>query len=220
MEGRKILGGIGNNLRELVMNTYTFHVREEFAESEAIVAELREKIRRQCNLLYAVMRQQIRENVEGFEPGCMIHDKPFDENWQLDPVLPRISGLMTPDEFKIMNSLPAAMRPAWVQVQLNMAAQLFSRHLEEPGFYVQIFGRNAEDVMNLFKSASRIVETPVPMPYRHILYVLVFGFVYATPWIYVNNGEFWIWFAGWVSSTAVSGTRRVHWYPTQTQKKC
>ena len=95
------------------MNTYTFHVREEFAESEAIVAELREKIRRQCNLLYAVMRQQIRENVEGFEPGCMIHDKPFDENWQLDPVLPRISGLMTPDEFKIMNSLPAAMRPAW-----------------------------------------------------------------------------------------------------------
>merc|ERR1719446_1617920 len=24
-----------------------------------------------------------------------------------------------------MNSLPAAMRPAWVQVQLNMAAQLF-----------------------------------------------------------------------------------------------
>ena len=59
--------------------------------------------------------------------------------------------------------------------------------------------------MNLFKSAYRIVEVPVPMPYRHILYVLVFGFVYITPWIYVNNGKFWLWFAGWASSSLVRG---------------
>ena len=156
------------------MNTYTFHVREELTDDAALVAELRENIRRQLNLLYAVVRQQIREKQEGFEPGCLIEGKPFEENWQLDPVVPRISGLMTVDEFKTLNSLPAPMRPAWVQVQLNMNAQLLSRHLEEPGFYVQIFSRNAEDVMNLFKSAFRIVETPVPMPYRHILYVLVF----------------------------------------------
>jgi predicted membrane chloride channel (bestrophin family) len=201
VEGRKILGDIANNLRELSMNTYTFHVREELTDDAALVAELREKVRRQINLLYAVVRQQIREKQEGFEPGCLIEGKPFEENWQLDPVVPRISGLMTVDEFKTLNSLPAPMRPAWVQVQLNMNAQLLSRHLEEPGFYVQIFSRNAEDVMNLFKSAFRIVETPVPMPYRHILYVLVFGFVYVTPWIYVNNGKFWLWCAGWTSST-------------------
>ena len=125
----------------------------------ALVAELRENIRRQLNLLYAVVRQQIREKQEGFEPGCLIEGKPFEENWQLDPVVPRISGLMTVDEFKTLNSLPAPMRPAWVQVQLNMNAQLLSRHLEEPGFYVQIFSRNAEDVMNLFKSAFRIVSS-------------------------------------------------------------
>ena len=32
VEGRKILGDIANNLRELSMNTYTFHVREELTE--------------------------------------------------------------------------------------------------------------------------------------------------------------------------------------------
>ena len=89
------------------MNTYTFHVREELTDDAALVAELREKIRRQINLLYAVVRQQIREKQEGFEPGCLIEGKPFEENWQLDPVVPRISGLMTVDEFKTLNSLPA-----------------------------------------------------------------------------------------------------------------
>ena len=205
MEGRKLLGGMANNLRELAMNTYTFHVREELTDETLIVAELREKIRRQLNLLYAVMRQQMREKQEGFEPGCAIEGKPFEENWQLDPVVPRIANLMTVDEYKTLNVLPPSMRPAWVQVQLNMSCQFLSRHLEEPGFYIQVFSRNAEDVMNLFKSAYRIVEVPVPMPYRHILYVLVFGFVYITPWIYVNNGKFWLWFAGWASSSLVRG---------------
>ena len=50
----------------------------------ALVAELRENIRRQLNLLYAVVRQQIREKQEGFEPGYLIEGKPFEENWQLD----------------------------------------------------------------------------------------------------------------------------------------
>ena len=116
-----------------------------------------------------------------------------------------VDNLMTVDEYKTLNVLPPSMRPAWVQVQLNMSCQFLSRHLEEPGFYIQVFSRNAEDVMNLFKSAYRIVEVPVPMPYRHILYVLVFGFVYITPWIYVNNGKFWLWFAGWASSSLVGG---------------
>ena len=84
VEGRKILGDIANNLRELSMNTYTFHVREELTDDAALVAELREKVRRQINLLYAVVRQQIREKQEGFEPGCLIEGKPFEENWQLD----------------------------------------------------------------------------------------------------------------------------------------
>ena len=43
--------------------------------------------------------------------------------------------------------------------------------------------------MNLFKSAYRIVETPVPMPYRHVLYFLTFCYVFVTPWVYAEPSK-------------------------------
>ena len=43
--------------------------------------------------------------------------------------------------------------------------------------------------MNLFKSAYRIVETPVPMPYRHVLYFLTFCYVFITPWVYAEPSK-------------------------------
>ena len=64
--------------------------------------------------------------------------------------------------------------------------------------------KNAEETVNMFKSAYRISETPVPMPYRHLLYVLCFVFVNITPWIYVNDGKNMIWASGWTASTMVS----------------
>ena len=65
VDGRKILGGMCNNLREMAMNTYTFRADLEGEEGEE-VASIRRNIRRQINVLYAVMRQHIREYQEGF----------------------------------------------------------------------------------------------------------------------------------------------------------
>merc|ERR1719217_368406 len=43
--------------------------------------------------------------------------------------------------------------------------------------------------MNLFKSMYRIIETPIPMPYKHMLYVVVFLYVFLTPWIEADDAN-------------------------------
>ena len=65
VEGRKILGGMCNNLREMAMNTYTFRACLEGEEGDEVAA-IRRNIRRQINVLYAVIRQHVREYTEGF----------------------------------------------------------------------------------------------------------------------------------------------------------
>lgn len=99
--------------------------------------------------------------------------------------------------------MPSAMRIAWVEVQLCTNCQELSHYLTNSGFYLQLFMKNAEETVNMFKSAYRISETPVPMPYRHLLYVLCFVFVNITPWIYVNDGKNMIWASGWTASTMI-----------------
>merc|ERR1719440_2196529 len=49
--------------------------------------------------------------------------------------------------------------------------------------------------MDQYKAASRIVETPMPFPYAHMLAVIVFIFVYITPFLYAGpfmSGEGWL----------------------------
>jgi len=237
VEGRKILGGICNNLREMAMTTYTFRANLTGAEGEE-VCRIRRNIRRQINVLYAVIRQHVREYEEGFDDkriewdkqsksfkphefeggGALQEDEKKSGCWIYDPVKPCVSHLIHESEFKTLNKLPSSMRPARIEVELNSLAHALSDHLEEPGFFLQAFSRNAEETMNLFKSAYRIVETPVPMPYRHVLYFLTFCYVFVTPWVYseptktgdcknddhddCKDGEA-AWGNGWAASTLI-----------------
>ena len=146
VEGRKIFGAICNNLREMAMNTYTFNVRTGVDVDAAMVIDCRKRIRRHINLLYAVMRQQLREFHQGFQPGSALalkcgdpsfqNGEPTDEwkkiwaeNWQMDPVQPRIAQLMSHNEYLQLNEMPSAMRIAWVEVQLCTNCQELAHYL-------------------------------------------------------------------------------------------
>merc|ERR1719421_2577545 len=45
--------------------------------------------------------------------------------------------------------------------------------------------------MNLFKSMFRIISTPIPMPYRHMLYTVVFIYTFLTPFIEADKAGDW-----------------------------
>lgn len=184
-DGRKALGGICNNVREVGQLIYTCKLRPG-SDSDKVL-RLQVLIRRKLNLLYAFIRHHLREASEGFRPGCSIENEDFATHWHLDPAHPPIGNLISMEEKMHYSSRPTSMRPAVVQAELNMLANELAEYTMYPGFFVQMFMKNTEDVMNLFKTCYRIVETDVPMPYQHMLYTLIFIYSFITPWIYCSE---------------------------------
>lgn len=185
IDGRKALGGICNNVREVAQLIYTCKLRPGYDNDK--VLRLQILIRRKLNLLYTFIRHHLREASEGFRPGCSIEKEDFATHWHLDPANPPIGNLISMEEKMHYSSKPTSMRPAVVQAELNMLANELAEYTMYPGFFVQMFMKNTEDVMNLFKTCYRIVETDVPMPYQHMLYTLIFIYSFITPWIYCSE---------------------------------
>lgn len=210
VEGRKILGAICNNMREVTQVCHTFNAHKD-ADLDKVVI-LRKTIRRKLMLLYATMRQAVREQHDGFTPGCSIEDADFATNWHLDPAEPRIGDLMNEKEKVTIAACKVPARPALIQTQLNLLCTELANEMVHSDFFIDHFYRNLEDTMNLYKSAARICDTPVPMPYSHLLYSLIFIFTFITPFVYApevgsDMVDDWDnkfkWGSGWVASLLV-----------------
>ena len=149
----------------------------------APVNDATKEVMRLVNLQFGLMRQALREANDGFQPGSSLGAEAFADAWHKDPVEPRLSNLMTAREFEILKSMPPQVRPTFVQCRLYAVAHYLSGFHEVPSLYMSVFIRAEMRIMNAFKSCIRIMETPVPMPYRHLIGLLSVIFVYALPWL-------------------------------------
>ena len=81
--------------------------------------------------------------------------------------------------------MSSSLRPAAVMTEMRLACGELSAFISdhERGFMMSEFLESSKEVMDQYKAASRIVETPMPFPYAHMLAVIVFIFVYITPFL-------------------------------------
>merc|ERR1719230_787045 len=125
-------------------------------------------------------------------------DREFNnETFALDPCRPAVAHLLDEGELKRYSRMSASLRPAAVMTEMRIAsselAEFVSEH--ERGFMLSEFWESSKEVMDQYKAAVRIVQTPMPFPYAHMLSVIVFAFVYITPFIYAGpfaSGEGWV----------------------------
>lgn len=198
VEGRKILGGFCNNCREMCQNAFTQPLKDGADLKK--VEYLRKLIRRKLNLMLAFLRQHARES-EGdnnYAPGSQLEVEgvEFDAgkegtladagNWFKDPVSPPVCHLVSEEEVLFYAKKGTGMRPAMVQAELNLIAGELSTEMRYPDHFMDLWLQNSEDTMNLFKGMYRIIETPIPMPFKHMLYFVVFLYVFLTPWVQAN----------------------------------
>ena len=180
----------------------------------APVNDATKEVMRLVNLQFGLMRQALREANDGFQPGSSLGAEAFADAWHKDPVEPRLSNLMTAREFEILKSMPPQVRPTFVQCRLYAVAHYLSGFHEVPSLYMSVFIRAEMRIMNAFKSCIRIMETPVPMPYRHLIGLLSVIFVYALPWLMAaRNQQRYFFsndrilskiFAGWIEALLVT----------------
>jgi len=201
-EGRKLIGNMLNALREAVSIAYTYRDDEGIQQSTQHDGqrprELREFIRRKAMLLWAFARQDLRESKEGFDPRGGMGDREFDnETFALDPCRPAIAHLIDDVDLKRYSRLAPNQRPAAVMTEMRLGCGELSSYISEHerGFMQTEFLTSSKEVMDHYKAALRIVQTPMPFPYAHMLSVIVFAFVYITPFLYAGpfaSGEGWV----------------------------
>jgi hypothetical protein len=105
--GRRLVGQLMNGLREVVVDCYAVVPRQGSAAANAdsgknagALLEAAREIRRLCNLLFAFVRQDVRESKCGFIPGSDLEGMTYDPatNFYMDPCRPRIWDLLSEEE--------------------------------------------------------------------------------------------------------------------------
>ncbi|GMI14962.1 hypothetical protein TrLO_g10419 [Triparma laevis f. longispina] len=199
-EGRKLVGNMLNSSREVISACYCFIPREDLDREDTEKMQwIKEHIRRKSLVLWSCIRQSLRESKIGFQPGCGLDDPEFHDNfkkyWHLDPVKPEIAWIISEHEKKELDEINPPLRPTALITEIRCACLQLSQYMINPkGLTVQIF-ESSKQVMDFYKATSRIVGTPVPFPYTHMLNTLVFFFVYCTPVVYhgdFGSGRGWI----------------------------
>lgn len=110
-EGKQLVGVLSNQLRQIVLNSYSFlaiHEDQNLAQSQnreydihspAQVQRLRERIRRMVGIIYGLTRQKLREARIGFLPNSDLGGVRLStQTWFFDQTRPRLIDLLTPRE--------------------------------------------------------------------------------------------------------------------------
>ena len=201
-DGKKQYGIIANQVRQIIMNAYAFisfhedptgRLRQRYGrglelddehEAESL-HELRERVRRQAIVLFAVLRQDLRERRCGFVPSSTLKHVPFTRHtWILDPSRPRLVDLLTPREIVDFGRVSSGSRVMLACHNLMDALQRLAPRIAQDKPFTDACTRNVQDLIDAAKSCQRIVDTPLPFTYTLILGVLLFIFVYSFPFIY------------------------------------
>ncbi|GMH91024.1 hypothetical protein TrVE_jg5011 [Triparma verrucosa] len=218
-EGRKLSGRILNATREMTSQSYVFITKSGLTERQGgEFRQMQEEMRRLSILLWGTMRHSLRESKLGFHPntngppsfyqqylgGARDHSKdkfPFAEHWHRDSCRPLIASVMTIDEFDKLSTLSPDARPSAVMTQMRILSQRMGFYVNDPTSFSLNFMESSKEVIDLLKTANRIVTTPMPFAYSHMLSSLVFLFTFITPLLYcgpLETGN------GWISSLALT----------------
>ena len=158
---------------------------DEDDEDDALASD-RAEIFRLTNLLYAFVRHAARGQRHGYsDVGPVTDDELLTRDRGGKPRVPDL--FLNAEEAREFRALDAWNRP-------NLCASKISDIVERRRRVGSLGERAAMDafrdlrvVLDALKSMERIVTTPIPYQYLHMLNVLLFFFVYSVPFVFTAN---------------------------------
>ena len=165
--------------------TADFAADDDDEEEDALAAD-RAEIFRLTNLLYAFVRHAARGQRHGYsDVGPVTDDELLTRDRGGKPRVPDL--FLDAEEAREFRALDAWNRP-------NACASKISAIVEHKRRVGCLGERAAMDafrdlrvVLDALKSMERIVTTPIPYQYLHMLNVLLFFFVYSVPFVFTAN---------------------------------
>jgi predicted membrane chloride channel (bestrophin family) len=158
---------------------------DDYDDDDALASD-RAEIFRLTNLLYAFVRHAARGQRHGYsDVGPVTDDELLTRDRGGKPRVPDL--FLNAEEAREFKTLDAWNRP-------NVCASLISDIVEHRRRVGSLGERAAMDafrdlrvVLDALKSMERIVTTPIPYQYLHMLNVLLFFFVYSVPFVFTAN---------------------------------
>jgi len=198
--GKAALGAVHGGIRNLNVAAAVFLRRrvkargdetadladfDDDEEEDALAAD-RAEIFRLTNLLYAFVRHAARGQRHGYsDVGPVTDDELLTRDRGGKPRVPDL--FLDAEEAREFRALDAWNRP-------NACASKISAIVEHKRRVGCLGERAAMDafrdlrvVLDALKSMERIVTTPIPYQYLHMLNVLLFFFVYSVPFVFTAN---------------------------------
>mmetsp|Transcript_11357 Transcript_11357/g.13423 ORF Transcript_11357/g.13423 Transcript_11357/m.13423 type:complete len:2088 (+) Transcript_11357:378-6641(+) len=193
-EAKTSLGTLYNGIRNLNVAFATFMRVERPDEpgfkADAQAVEYRQKLSedrlevlRLSNLMYAFMRHSIREHRVGYPKE---RRRPTDKDiLTIDKTgKPVAASLFHEGELDFYSAVSPNNRPNIVTAKMMVVVENHRRmgHISERGAFEIYF--QCEDVLEKFKACERIVSTPIPYQYLHMLNFILFTYVYTAPLVF------------------------------------
>lgn len=217
--GKKNFGAIYNGLRDMNIaftvflraprqDEVNFHGKEYTPSAMQELARDRVELLRLTNLLYAFIRQVVREQRHGYSDTGPVEDEEIITNDRAGK--PCIASLWKDEaEFAEYKSTDPWNRPNIVMANIQAICEHHRRlgHLSEKGL-MDIY-TETEKVMGELKGIERIITTPIPHSYLHMLDFLLVFFVYTTPFVFSASFKYATSFPSFVIALAFYGVNEL-----------
>ena len=162
-----------------------FRIGTAAAREGRELAEDRTELLRLTNVLYACMRHAVRDLRVGDPHGEVLTDKDCVER---DPTgKPKLPDLLKEGEAAKLLSLSAPNRCNMVAMRIQTLVEHHRRmeHVSERAAFECY--QQLEAVLEAFKNIERIVSTPIPFTYLHMLQFILFFFVFSAPLVFCTT---------------------------------
>lgn len=200
-DGKVAFGNIYDSLRNINVAAAAF-MREPLPgepghvanPEKDLVGPLREacsELRRLTNIMFAFMRQSVREQRHGYPDQAQVMD---DELLKTDACgNPSLGVLLTESDRNYYSAIDFNNRANIVAAQIQRLVERQRRLgfiYEKSAFDIY---KETEIALESFKTCEKIVTTPVPYQYLHMLNFVLFCYVFSAPFVFSASFK-WITF--------------------------
>jgi hypothetical protein len=187
-DGIKDIDGICGQFGMLMITCYSWKV---LASSDMRkVKALQDEMRFKMNLMWAFMRQRLRESRAGFHPKSDISRAgvKFDgRTFFNDPSEPLINNFLTEESKVYYGDIPTGERPIAVESEMQQIASRLAPYMECPTEFVGQTHGYIDGAMGKLSACCRVIDAPIPFVYAHMLNVLLFVYIFLVPFQYVGG---------------------------------
>jgi hypothetical protein len=179
-----LIGNIRGACRKMAKASCNYCLKSTDPKTLDEVTNLRVSVRRHCDLLWAFMRQDLRESREGFHPKSDMAKVPFGpQTFMDDPTSPLLVERLTEADIEKYADMTPVERVISTARALSKELHILSKYMVQQNEYASNANTFCDDAVSKWAACKKILDQSIPFVFKHMLYNLLFLFCLVTPFI-------------------------------------